>query len=366
MEKLLNHKAVKNKICFFVRCKPSGECKGKPENADIIELVTKYGRVFIGYPPWKKCVPFNKDRIKDCIFDLNDYEPGRDDKNLEKEAYEFRKQIHLQQGIVKEVGAESIVVIPRPETDEYYIGLVERFELIDDPKIKEDYLKLRKKQGLDKKEKEEGYERRKLGDVVQTFLLKEPPHPVSLTKMPGDIRISLFSRPTMGRIKAPRAYETLKKLYYDNKSEIRFNPTDDENEIIERMKYFLTPNVFEHMMCELLQLEEPDLYWWHIGGTGDGGVDAIAFDKNQKTMRIVQCKLKETTIKELRTHGQDMLEKIKDPEKPKAYVCNFYLKENGGAYKEDEIRIFCQRDIIQLLKKHKKESISAKMMGLTK
>jgi hypothetical protein len=39
---------------FFVKCRPQG--------ADIIDLVLAEKRVFIGYPPWRRGVPYNPDK----------------------------------------------------------------------------------------------------------------------------------------------------------------------------------------------------------------------------------------------------------------------------------------------------------------
>jgi len=50
-------------IVFFIR--------NKPQDADIIELVLNQKRFFVGYPPFKKGVPFNECNIISCTFDIS-------------------------------------------------------------------------------------------------------------------------------------------------------------------------------------------------------------------------------------------------------------------------------------------------------
>jgi hypothetical protein len=57
---------------------------------------------------------------------------------------------------------------------------------------------------------------------------------------------------------------------------------------------WLSPDAFEHLVCELLQLEQPEVRWWHIGGSGDGGADALAIDDQGRIVAALQCEWKFT------------------------------------------------------------------------
>ena len=70
---------------------------------------------------------------------------------------------------------------------------------------------------------------------------------------------------------------------------IDLNPTLDFKEIERRLIRWLTPRSFEHLAVNLLQLEHPNEQWLHVGGSGDGGADGLAF-KNGRTTSVLQCK----------------------------------------------------------------------------
>ena len=97
----------------------------------------------------------------------------------------------------------------------------------------------------------------------------------------------------MQKITAPGDQETY-KLVSDlmKQSSIRREPTADKQEIRNRLAHDLTPAAFEHFVVALLQFERPQLFWRHIGGTGDGGVDAIGYDDRWQIRALVQCKLR--------------------------------------------------------------------------
>ncbi len=44
---------------FFVKC--------RPQNADIIDIVRSEGRVFIGYPPWRRNAAYDPANIPACV-----------------------------------------------------------------------------------------------------------------------------------------------------------------------------------------------------------------------------------------------------------------------------------------------------------
>jgi hypothetical protein len=50
------------------------------------------------------------------------------------------------------------------------------------------------------------------------------------------------------------------------------------------------PNTFEHLCVALLQLENPEQVWLHVGGSGDGGIDGIGADANGTVVGLLQAK----------------------------------------------------------------------------
>ena len=112
--------------------------------------------------------------------------------------------------------------------------------------------------------------------------------------------------------------------------------------------------LFVHFMSNLLALEykSRNQVWLHIGGSGDGGVDCICFDKSSKEFKgIAQCKLKKQSINEAKKMLSKLNERNKNVEN---YVCNFYLTEDipEGEYKG----ILNQTRILALFNKHKESN----------
>jgi hypothetical protein len=50
------------------------------------------------------------------------------------------------------------------------------------------------------------------------------------------------------------------------------------------------PNSFEHLCVALLQLENPEHVWMHVGGSGDGGIDGIGAHASGAVVGLLQCK----------------------------------------------------------------------------
>ncbi|MGC1452700.1 MAG: restriction endonuclease, partial [Candidatus Sulfotelmatobacter sp.] len=50
------------------------------------------------------------------------------------------------------------------------------------------------------------------------------------------------------------------------------------------------PSAFEHLCVALLQLEDPEHIWMHVGGSGDGGVDGMGAGTDGKVVGLLQCK----------------------------------------------------------------------------
>jgi len=76
----------------------------------------------------------------------------------------------------------------------------------------------------------------------------------------------------------------------DQDSSRRCEPTIETDEVARRLLRDVGPGVFEHLVVALLQLEEPEDTWLHVGGSGDGGVDAIRSNSAGRVTAVLQCK----------------------------------------------------------------------------
>lgn len=270
-----------SRVVFYLKC--------RPQDADVLSLAKQYRRVFVGYPAWKARGQWNRHRVSDAIFDLRsgDWTPTDMDEHCQKLGY--RRQVSLNRRVAKQVEPGSYVLVPRPGAGLCYIGKISgHFELVDDPKWADEYLELRKAQGLPY-EPEERY----LGDVVQTWPVEEL-RPVPFPIIPRWIMYRLLSRNTIGIIEDFDQQSVLQVVesLYNGVYKDDLSPTRDIPEIRRRLVNWITPSSFEHLICDLLQLEHPDWHWFHIGGSGDGDADGLAIDTNGKVVAAFQCKLR--------------------------------------------------------------------------
>src|SRR3989344_9094061 len=247
-------------IVFIIRNKPWG--KDDTGGADIIELVLKYKRVFVGYPPFKKDVPLDEDNMASCTYDIS---KDSFDKDSIRDQ-EFIGDIHKNMNLVKDAIPGSFVIVPRPEQGYYYIGKVIKFELVNNPPWKNEYKDIRIGQGL-KWEMEKSGHIYHIGDIIQSWVVEDFKQ-VSPFKFPAWIRHSLFGRSTFGRMKDldnnNQVYDIISKLYDGKEINLADKSTKD------KLLYFLSPETFEHFMCNLLLLENKQYnqVWIHIGGSG--------------------------------------------------------------------------------------------------
>ena len=58
----------------------------------------------------------------------------------------------------------------------------------------------------------------------------------------------------------------------------------------KRILGLVTPNLLEALVVSILQVEHPDLSWIGVGGSGDGGIDGVAWDDNGRVEAVLQCK----------------------------------------------------------------------------
>jgi hypothetical protein len=268
-------------IVFFCRC--------RPQDSDAIDIVLDTRRVFIGYAAWREG-KFEQDHsFRSAIIDLSstDQDGSALDPQIKSN---YRRQISLNRNLVREATNGSIVLVPRPARGFVYAGRTLGFELVDNPSWGDEYLSLRRKQGLPVEPRGSH-----LSDVVQGWRIdgwRQIPFPA----IPAWVRGSLLGRSTVGRIKPIQ----LGKLQLDpfpmldhiieHPERICPPKTSDHSEIEKRLVTDIGPSSFEHLVVALLQLERPEEIWSHVGGSGDGGVDGIGTNMEGNVVGLLQCK----------------------------------------------------------------------------
>jgi len=278
-------------IVFFSRC--------RPQDADVIDLVIKHKRVFIGWPAWKKNSQHVRQRLRAAIVDLNCTDEEWD--AMHETIDNYRPNFKQNYNLVKKVTIGSIVLVPRPNLGMIFAGrIVSNFELLDDPGWADEYLQLREAQGLNDHVNDEDYDKDyeeagHVADVAQTWAVDRF-RPIPFPLVPAWIRKSLFGRSTYGEIHEIeeldlRPYDELNNLIEDPKW-LQLTWTTDETEIERRLVSSIGPATFEHLCVALLQIEHPDEIWAHVGGSGDGGVDGVGSDNEGRVTGILQCKWK--------------------------------------------------------------------------
>lgn len=260
---------------FYVKC--------KPQKADAIELVLKHNRVFVGYPPWIKGKQYNRHHVKDCIMDIS---ASNEDWQLALIKPTYKSQITHNRNLALRVSLGDYVLVPRLDRGIVYIGRInKKFELVDDPHWFDEYLELRKQQ---KRRIEPPSSH--LGDVVQSWSVTKFTE-IIYPLIPRWLSYQLLRRNTVGWIKGVKAAQIVEQMYYYTwKSDL--SSATDSSEFESKLLDWVNPNMFEHLVCSLLQLEFPEHYWFHTGGSGDCGVDGMALDKAGKICAFVQCKCK--------------------------------------------------------------------------
>lgn len=267
-------------IVFFSRC--------RPQDSDPIDLAVRERRIFIGWPAFRDGIEPRRGHLRESVVDLlcpDDewkafYEIS--DKKLRKQYQQNRNFVHL-------IKPGAIALVPRPNRGVVYAGRVKApFEFLDDPPWGNDYLSLRREQGLDIAD-----EFSHLADVAQCCEVDQFVQ-ISLPLIPAWIRRSLFGRSTYGEIRplpqlALRPYPVLQRLL-DNPERMALVWTNDLSEVERRLVDAVGPNAFEHLCVALLQLEDPENIWTHVGGSGDGGVDGMGAATNGKVVGLLQCK----------------------------------------------------------------------------
>lgn len=264
---------------FFSRC--------RPQDSDPIEIVVKERRVFIGWPAWRADVEPHRGRLRESLIDLwcSDAEWAKHYSGFGQD----RRHYQQNRNFIRTIKPGAIALVPRPSLGIVYAGRVTAgFEVLDDPPWADDYLDLRRAQGLDVED-----EFSNLGDVAQCCTVdrfRALPFPI----IPAWIRRSLLGRSTYGRIwplpdLGLDPYHTLNSLL-DHPERAQRAWTSDIAEVERRLIDAVGPNTLEHLCVALLQLENPEHVWMHVGGSGDGGVDGIGADGYGAAVGVMQSK----------------------------------------------------------------------------
>jgi hypothetical protein len=355
-------------LCFYSRCKPQG--------ADVIDLVESTKRIFLGYPPYKpgRWDFARRDNVRETLYDLSIEDPTdldlRDRKGTALRGY--RHQVTFNQRLIRQAIAEppALALVPRPELGKCFLGRVKCFELVDKPMWIDDYEKLRRKHESDLRRAGQDVwsdPRSHVGDVVQTFLLDDL-RDCPFFAIPAWIRYQLFGRATAGRITgvvpSQDPYKVLSSIYETGNRQVDLSPTDDPDVVAERLLTFVTPAIFEHLVCELLQLDRAGEFWWHVGGTGDGGVDALGFNDTGATVGASQCKLSALPLDTLLKLGREMSSRFREGAKPHVYVWSLYTVFD--TVKEENVTAYGRDAIVRILMSHRTRSVFAGMLGLNR
>jgi hypothetical protein len=190
---------------------------------------------------------------------------------------------------IKKIEVGDIALVPRPNQGVVYAGYVRRpFEILNDASWIDDYLALRLKQKLDNENIFSHF-----ADVlhcceVDSFIT------IPFAGIPAWIRRSFFGRSTYGIIEPRKDLNLDPVAELDHLMEVGpstdWKLTRDHAEVMRRLVHIVGPTSFEHLCVALLQLEEPDAQWMHVGGSGDGGVDGMGYRAGEKAVELLQCK----------------------------------------------------------------------------
>jgi len=278
-------------LLFFSKCRPG---------VDAWQVCEKYRRVFIGYPIHeqreedyykKEIVKWREIGFKNIFISLTD----ENWNNISKHSYgsSYDRQVTTNRNLALSVDEGSIVLVPRPGDGACYAGVINnRFELADNPAWADDYINLVNEKKIVKTGESADYY---LGDVVYSWSVEEW-KTLSFAAIPRWISYRLLSRTTVGIIsdlKKPEEVSAINHIKTMMGLDIKDQYKLLQNSNMEiTLLNWVSPTVFEHLVVELLQLENSNSqYWHHVGGSGDGGVDGIGLDDKGRVTALLQCKL---------------------------------------------------------------------------
>jgi hypothetical protein len=301
--------------------------------------------------------------VRECLLDISStgYNERDLDPQLSKSSY--RRSVTINRGFARTVSPGDVVVMPRPSEGVCYVGRIAgKFELVNDPPWADEYLKYRQAKRLPFDD-----EMSHIGDVVQSWPV-ERWQAVPVPHIPRWISYLLFRRDTIGLIGnhpdgQPSAASVLQQLQAGTYS-LAIPWTTQIAEVEIRLLNLVSPQAFEHLVCDLLQLENPEMRWWHIGGSGDGGVDGIGTDLNGNVVAAVQCKWKYgDDLVELGRETRQPLEKLWGARELAVYVATLFAPKAQGKVPTG-VTIWTRTEIAQLLIKHRAECVMARSLGV--
>lgn len=274
-------------------------CRARPQDCDAFPIFRKAHRVFLGYPLIPGDVDYDPRGLRACLVNPSTASDDEWSTALDRELSGNRRQFSRNRNFVRCVeeyrNDGAIVLIPQPKEGLVYLGRITgRFEIVDDPQWAACYLQLRAAKGL--RAGEHDAEDRHVADVAQGWPIADGYHPVPLSRIPGWMRRTLTGRSSYGEFKhhhplddSITAYRRLDAILNGTNA-----PFDEWTLCLDDIKWRLvdamTPNLFEHLVVSLLQLEHPEEAWLHTGGSGDGGIDGFGSDVSGRTVAVMQAK----------------------------------------------------------------------------
>lgn len=335
--------------------------KNRPQGCDALKLVLKHRRVFIGYPPWRKGKKYGKRRIRISIADLSEPNAKWEKESFERTDRRYKSQVTQNRNYALAVRSGAMVVVPRPGEGMCYVAQVKGvFELVNSPSWADEYLEMRKAQGLSIENMQSH-----IGDVVQSWPVTEFTE-VPFPRIPRWISYSLLNRTQRGRLRDQpgtnrSATDVLRDLYR-GQFEADLSPSSDQEVIQARLLDWTTPRALEHIVCDLLQCEYPALRWQHVGGSGDGGADGLAVSTDGSIVAALQCKWK--MGEDPWSIGESLRDQIagKWGKKVAVYVAALYHPEPVEKSAAN-ITFLGLSDIAGLLLKHQAQCAAAKRYG---
>lgn len=344
---LLPNAMTNQPTCLMIRNRPQG--------ADIIKIVKMTNRAFLGYPMMNAGQEHATRDFRTAL--INSVEISDDDYWREKQAWNKRnppygtRQISANRNRVNSLTpGQSIIVIPRPSEGVAYLGTFQKYELVDNPPWGECYLKFREEEKLCINDKASH-----LRDVVQSLVVDNWVG-VDLIKIPSWVRRTMFGRSTTAKFSdlgEMNVFETLSDLKNGEFGTLTPIAPTDTDAIYERLLTHCGPEEFEHLIIALMQLDRPSGHWFHVGGSGDGGIDGMETDDQGKTKTLIQCKWK--------WNGEDFIACNK-PDINKILAC--LMPREPNVRSDDSDRKIGGKEIAKLVGDHAASLPFAKSIGI--